>query len=382
MNTDELIALGNQSRENTQPEQALSYYAQAFALDRNNIHAFNNYGNVLRELGEPKGAIPFLQRAIQLDPTNSTAQFNLAVAYLLDGNYEQGLPQYETRWNFEHLAGTLPKHKQPQWTGQELKDKTILIVGEQGHGDNIQFVRFLKDLRKRGAKIILQVNRNLGPLIADNHLADQIIDLDYVPEGFDYWAPIMSLPRVLGITLDNLPHSQHYLQADAKKHQAWLKELGPKRKLRVGFCWTGRRDTWINRHKGMPQEVMLELIQRNPEYDWINLQVDATLEETKKLINAGVVEYQGNIDNFSDTAALASTCDVIIGVDTAVSHLSSALGRPTWIMLSNYALDWRWLLGRDSSPWYSTARLFRQPTVGDWASVTDKIHQYLSWFKV
>ena len=382
MTANEFVALGNQSRENNQPEQALSYYAQAFAVDRANIHAFNNYGNVLRELGDPKGAMPFLQRAIQLEPTNATAQFNLAVAYLLDGNYELGWPQYETRWNFEHLAGTLPKYTQPQWSGQDLKDKTILVIGEQGHGDNIQFVRFLKNLRAHGARIILQVNSNVAPLLTDNQLADQVVDLDTVPVGFDYWAPIMSLPRVLNTTLDNLPHSQHYLQANANKYQAWLTELGPKRKLRVGFCWTGRRDTWINRHKGMPQQVMLDLIQRNPSYDWINLQVDATAEETEKLIAAGVVKYRGALNNFADTAALVATCDVVIGVDTAVSHLSAALGRPTWIMLSNYALDWRWLLGRDSSPWYSTARLFRQPAQGNWQPVMDRIHQYLSWFKI
>ena len=382
MTADELVALGNASRENDDPEQALAYYAQAFVQDRNNSHAFNNYGNVLRECGDPAGAVPFLQRSITLNPDNPTAQFNLAVAYLLQGNCALGWPQYEHRWNFEHLAGTLPKFVQPQWKGQDLKDKTILVLGEQGHGDNIQFVRFLWNLHQQGAKIVLQVNNNLAALLSGSPIIDSIVDVDQTPKEFDYWIPIMSLPGVLNVTLENLAQMQSYLNADEGVYRAWLQHLGPKHRLRVGFCWSGRRDTWINRYKGMKLDDMLALIQRNPDYDWINLQLDASPEETQRLIDAGVVEYSLPMSTFADTAALVSTLDVVITVDTAVAHLSAALGRPTWIMLGSQAVDWRWLLGRDSTPWYLTARLFRQPVRGDWASVTNRIHQYLGWFKI
>jgi ADP-heptose:LPS heptosyltransferase len=132
----------------------------------------------------------------------------------------------------------------------------------------------------------------------------------------------------------------------------------------------------------MKLDYMLDLVKKNPTYDWIKLQLDATEEETQQLIDAGVVEYSLPIASFADTAALISTLDVVITVDTAVAHLSAALGRPTWIMLGSQAVDWRWLLGKDSCPWYLTARLFRQPRRGDWASVTDKVHQYLGWFKI
>jgi hypothetical protein len=383
MTADQLVVLGNTSRENDDPEQALAYYAQAFVQDRLNSHAWNNYGNVLRECGDPAGAVPFLQRSITLNPANATtAQFNLAVAYLLQGNYAQGWAQYEHRWNFEHLAGTLPTFSQPQWNGEDLTDKTILVLGEQGHGDNIQFIRFIWNLHKLGARIVLQINRNLAPLFSDSPVLDQIVDVDQTPESFDYWIPIMSLPRVLGVTLENLAQMQSYLIADEGRYRAWLKHLGPKHQLRVGFCWSGRRDTWVNRYKGMDLDHMLALIQRNPNYDWINLQMDATEEETQRLVAAGVVQYNLPVVTFADTAALVSTLDVVISVDTAMAHLGAALGRPTWIMLGAQAVDWRWLLDRDSSPWYLTAQLFRQPGRGDWASVTDKIHQYLSWFKI
>jgi ADP-heptose:LPS heptosyltransferase len=132
----------------------------------------------------------------------------------------------------------------------------------------------------------------------------------------------------------------------------------------------------------MPFEVMLTLIQRNPTYEWVNLQCDCTKEEEAQLTAEGVLAYPGAIQSFADTAALMMHMDVILSVDTAVAHLAGALGRPVWIMLNQYGLDWRWLLDRDSSPWYSTARLFRQPVQDDWASVTDKVHKYLSWYKI
>ena len=382
METELLVAHGNQCREDNNPEGALAYYAQALTQDRWHAGAFCNYGNVLREAGDPEGAIPFLQRAIQLDPANITAQFNLAVAYLLSGDYARGWPQYETRWQYEHLNGLLPNWSQPRWTGQDLTGKTILVLAEQGHGDNIQFIRFVGDLTARGGRVIVQVNASLIPLF---RCITQISELfgpgDPVP-AFDYWTPVMSIPGIIGTTLENLSHVQQYLTADAGLIKTWAERLGPKKRLRVGFCWSGRRDTWINRHKGMPFEVMLELIQRNPTYEWINLQCDCTAEEEAQLVANGVTAYPGSIRNFADSAALIHHLDVVLSVDTAVAHLAGALGRPVWVMLSQFALDWRWLLDRDSSPWYTTARLFRQPAMADWASVTERIHKFLGFFKI
>jgi len=382
MNTELLIAHGNQCREENNPEAALAYYAQAFIQDRYSSGAFCNYGNVLRECGDPDGAIPFLQRSIQLDPNNITSQFNLAVAYLLKGDYTHGWPQYEWRWRYEHLNGLLPNLVQPRWTGQDLKNKTIIVLAEQGHGDNIQFIRFVKDLNERGGRVIVQVNDNLIPLFQTIPGISKLHSPAEAVSEFDYWTPIMSIPGVIGTTLENLDRAQFYLKADERLIKSWLEKLGPKKRLRVGFCWSGSRDTWINRHKAMPFETMLSLIKRNPNYEWINLQCDCTAEEEATLISAGVSAYPGSIGNFADSAALLHHLDVVLGVDTAVSHLAGALGRPVWVMLNQFGQDWRWLLNRDSSPWYSTARLFRQPTMGDWTSVTERIHQYLTWFKI
>jgi hypothetical protein len=369
-------------RAQQEPEQALACYAQAFTADPDSAAAFNNYGNVMRELGHPARAIPFLQHAAVLDPQNITTRFNLAVTYLLKGDYAQGWPAYEARWDYEHLAGTEPKFGQARWHGEELSGRTILVVGEQGHGDNIQFVRFLWNLHAQGARVKLQVTDGLVPRLSLGGIISQVgLYTDDMGE-FDYWVPIMSIPGILGITLDTLPRVQSYLNADPAAVRAWQQRLGPKNRMRVGFCWSGRTDSWLNQHKAVPFETMLDLIKSTPEYEWINLQVDASDEQEAELSAAGVTRYPGSVHSFADTAALIQNLDVVVGVDTAVSHLACALGRPTWIMLNAYATDWRWLTDRDSSPWYSGARLFRQPSRGDWASVTKKVAQYLSWFKV
>jgi hypothetical protein len=382
MNSNELIEQGNQLRAEQEPEQALACYAQAFVADPDCAAAFNNYGNVMRELGHPARAIPFLQHAAVLDPRNITTRFNLAVTYLLKGDYAQGWPAYEARWDYEHLAGTEPKFSQPRWHGEALAGKTILVVGEQGHGDNIQFVRFLWNLHAQGARVKLQVTDGLVPLLSLGGIIHQVGRYTDDMGEFDYWVPIMSIPGILGITLDTLPRVQSYLNADPAAVRQWQQRLGPKTRMRVGFCWSGRPDSWLNQHKAVPFETMLDLIKSTPEYEWINLQVDASDEQEAELAQAGVTRYPGSVHSFADTAALMQNLDVVVGVDTAVSHLAAALGRPVWIMLNAYATDWRWLTDRDSSPWYSTARLFRQPRRGDWATVTKKVAQYLSWFKV
>ena len=382
MNTEQLIEAGNACREANDPEGALKNYAQALTQDRMSASAFNNYGNVLREIGEPAAGIPFLERAIQLAPGAVTPNFNLAVARLLMGDYAQGWPQYEHRWNYEHLAGTLPTHGQPRWTGQELKDKTILVVQEQGLGDVIQFSRFLFHVHGLGARILLQVNDNLAPLFAGSPVIHEIIDVTHAPTEFDYWTPIMSMAGVIGVTLQNLPHQLQYLAARTDLARVWQDRLGFKKRLRVGVCWSGRPDSWINRHKGMPFEIMLDLIKRNPGYEWINLQVECSDEQAQTLTQNGVQHFSGLVNNFADSAALIHHLDVVIAVDTAVAHLAGALGRPVWIPLNWYGTDWRWGLGQDSTAWYPSARLFRQPALGDWATVVDRIHQYLSWFKV
>ncbi len=382
METEFLIAQGNQHRSDRQYQEALKCYALAFVQDPESAAAWNNYGNVTRELGYPARSLPFLQHAIALNPENITAHFNLAVAYLLMGDYTRGWPAYEARWNYEHLAGTEPQHVQPRWRGEPLQGKTIMVVGEQGHGDNIQFVRFLWNLHIMGAKIKLQVTDGLIPLLNRSSIAEQVGRYTDDMGEFDYWVPIMSIPGILGVTLENMARPVSYLNADPALVYQWQQTLGPKTRMRVGLCWSGRRDSWLNQHKAMPFNDVVKLIESNPQYEWVNLQCDIEAEEETKLKELGVKMFPGCIFSFAETAALIMNMDVVVSVDTSVAHLAGSLGRPLWLMLNKYSTDWRWLVDRDSSPWYSTARLFRQDNYDNWDNVITKITQFLSWFKV
>lgn len=382
MDIEHLITQGNAYRESNQPQEALRCYSQAFAEDFNNTSAWNNYGNVIREMGYPERAVPFLQQCLAIDPNHRTAQFNLSVAYLLMGDYERGWPAYESRWRFEHLDGTLPQFKQPRWTGQDLTNKRIMVIGEQGLGDTVQFARYVSALKGQGAHVILSVPAQMTQLFGPGHTIDHTVAFGEPLPEFDYWAPMMSLPGVLQERLPNILAPLHYISSDSTRSAAWREKFGRKLRLRVGIAWSGRRDTWINRHKSVPFEHVESLIARNPQYQWVNLQIDATDDESKRLSALGVDLFPGAISSMSDTAALIDQMDVVIGVDSLISHLAGAMARPAWIMLNQYAVDWRWLLNRNDSPWYPTARLFRQPTMGDWSTVMDRLHQHLELFKI
>jgi hypothetical protein len=385
MNTNDLIASGNLAREQHNPEQAIALYAQAFVQDPNHSGAFNNYGNVLREMGHTQRAIPFLETARLLDPASVTAEFNLAVAHLMLGNYEQGWKLYESRWRYEHLSGTKPQLPSPEWSGEDLRDKTILVIGEQGLGDQIQFLRFCGNLQDRGAKIRLHVSPGIKPLLINTPPAilEVTCNTEDVIGPFDYWVAMMSLPRLLNMRLENVQHYLQYVQPDPERVKVWSERLGiSKHRMRIGVAWSGRKDSWINQHKSMPAATMAELVRKFPEHQWVSLQVDASDEDIAVVKAAGVECYPGTITDFADTAALMHHLDLVISVDTAAAHLAGAMGRPVWIPLNSYGPCWRWMQNRDDSPWYTTARLFRQEKYGDWSAPVARIAKFLGFFKI
>lgn len=381
MDTNNLIDLGNTYREQRNPSKALECYAQVFVSDPDNQAAWNNYGNVMREIGRPDRAVPFLEHCLRLNPAHPTANFNLAVCHLLMGNYKKGWDLYESRWNYEHLQGQLPNLPN-RWQGESLKDKTILVLGEQGLGDSIQFGRFMQTLSDAGARVILQVPSALVPVFGEGDVITKTIDFDTVPPKHDYWTPIMSVPGILGIDLPSLNSPVGYLEANKPDIKLWRDQLGIKNKIRVGICWSGRRDSWINQHKSVPFELIKQMIRETPNYEWINLQADASEDEIADLRELGVRIFPEIIPQLNATAALIANIDVVVTVDTAVAHLSGAMGRPTWIMLNHYAVDWRWLLDRNDSPWYPTAKLFRQPSMDQWQPVLEKIQKFLKVFTI
>jgi hypothetical protein len=217
----QLIEEGNRLRSENRPDQALKCYMLAMCHDPNSAAAFNNYGNVMRECGQPKRGIPFLQYAAEIDPNNITAQFNLAVSYLIQGDYARGWPAYEARWQYEHLAGSVC-HSMLNLVGLDRIERQDHIGSrEQGHGDNIQFCRFLFNLHAAGAQVLFQTTDGLIPLLGTSICYFWVGTYTDQPPEFDYWIPIMSIPGVLGVTLENLPNPYSIStaqEADAKLH--------------------------------------------------------------------------------------------------------------------------------------------------------------------
>ena len=238
----------------------------------------------------------------------------------------------------------------------------------------------MEPLQALGARITLQVPTALISLF---QIAGGVTSgFDQPVPDFDVWCPMMSLPAVMKTTVATIPRSLSYITPAAAAVSDWQDRLGPRTRLRVGVSWSGRRDTWINQHKSVPFELIAEMIRRNPQYQWVNLQVDADEQQSRILAESGVSVYPGTIHCMADTAALIACLDVVISVDSAVSHLAAAQGRPTWIMLNQFAVDWRWFVDRGDSPWYPTAKLFRQSCQGDWITVLDRIQRFLPTFTI
>lgn len=380
---ESLVCRGNCYRALNQYQLSLADYGQSFIENLENAGAYCNYGNTLRELGKPNLAIPFLQVAQKLDPTNITAKFNEAVAHLLAGDLLQGWELYESRWEYEHQKGLKPSINRPELTKEifnsEIQGKTILLYSEQGFGDTIQFCRYIPSLQAMGAKILLVTRPDLLPLFNDCQDFQVRDSFENLPNA-DYHCALLSLPRIFGTTLETIPAPIKYLDATEKDVAAWKKLLGPKTKMRVGITWSGNRTTWINRYKSMQVENLEPLL--SEDYQFINLQHDATNQELEFLKEHNVLDFTRDIKNFDHTASLIANLDLVITVDTAVAHLSGALGIPTWIMLNAYGTDWRWLLDRKDNPWYPTARLFRQPSPNDWSTVVNDVQQHLKLFKI
>jgi hypothetical protein len=229
---------------------------------------------------------------------------------------------------------------------------------------------------------MLQANSNLLPLFTNSTVIQTLVPDHETPEDFDFWIPMMSLPRVLGVTLANLPRTNGYLNARQDLSRQWLQRLGPKTRLRAALAWRGRPDSWLNQHKGVPFDLILELIQSHGHIEWHCLQMDATPAEHSVLTDLGVRQWNSDITSWSDTAALLTHTDVVISADTALAHLGGSLGRPTWIMLNRYAQDWRWLRDRSDSPWYNSVRLFRQPDLDQWDPVIRDVRRWLDLFKI
>jgi len=257
------------------------------------------------------------------------------------------------------------------WDGQEsLRGKSILLHAEQGLGDTIQFARYVASIERLGASVILEAQKPLVRLLTSLQATSTVIvQGNRLPE-FDFHCPLMSLPLAVGTTLNTIPAENPYLYADPENRKAWQKRLGPKPKPRVGLIWSGAVGHANDKNRSIPLEMLATLLKLDCEYH--SIQKGLREGDAECLAKSGIISHDGGLQDFLDTASLVMEMDVIISVDTSVAHLAGALGKRVWVMLP-FVPDWRWMIEREDSPWYPSARLFRQPAIGDWQSVIERV---------
>lgn len=361
--------LGNALRQLGRFDEALEHHKKAIELDKGFADGHYNYGLLRFDQGHPEEALECYKRALALDPANTKIYWDRALALLLTGDLVPGFREYEWRWSQTALK---PRgYSRPQWDGGDLEGKTLLIHSEQGFGDFIQFARFLPEAAARsGARLMVECPRDLVRLVAAMECVHGVIPKgDGLPE-FDAWIPIMSLPRVLGTTWESLPAETPYL--DAPPDAGF--PLGPndEKSLRVAIAWAGKPSHKNDRMRSIPFQTFMTLSEI-PGVALYGFQKGERARDVTRFACMGLVQdLSGALDDFADTAALVRQMDLVVSVDTALVHLAGALGVSAWVLLP-VNRDWRWLLGREDTPWYPSVRLFRQEDPLGWEPVMRRI---------
>jgi Tfp pilus assembly protein PilF len=353
--------------------QTLESYALAIRSYDEAIKLCPSYVPAYYSMQLPIDAIFSYDQALNFSPNNSEAKFNKSLALLMIGDFIRGWELYE--WRFKGGAKELREYQfsNKLWDGiQTLENKIILVRGEQGLGDIIQFCRYAKILCEMGAKVILEVPKTLVKLL-DSLRGPWAVIADNGPSPqYDYEVPLMSLPHHLKTTALNIPSSDQYLCASKERVEYWGSRLKENNKPRIGIVWNSFSNYKNDAARSIPLDVFLNIY--IPEkFDYICLQKCIKKEDADKLRPyPEILFFGGSLDTMEDTAGLIQNLDLVISIDTSVAHLSAALGKPTWI-LNRYAGCWRWQLGRADSPWYKAVKLYGQPSPGDWVTPLDCI---------
>jgi Flp pilus assembly protein TadD len=368
-----LFRLGNTLQLVGKLDEAIAAYQEILEIDPESPDAEFNTGNVRRLQGRLGEAREHYLKALQFDPGNFDARWNLGLLDLLEGNYPAGWLNYEAR--HQRTTPNLRRFTQPQWKGEPLNGERILLHAEQGLGDTIQFLRYVPMVNAAGGRVVLDVPAEVRRLAAAmEDVAAVIATGEAIPE-FDWQCPLLSLPLAFGTTLDTIPNDVPYLVVPNEPQEAAAKRAWTEHGLRVGLVWAATTRQFEDSDRSIPLSLF-ESVLSSPNTNFFSLQLGSPARELDGQ-RIPITDLRDAIHDFADTAALISHLDLVITVDTSVAHVAGALGKPTWVLLP-FSSDWRWLVNRDDSPWYPTARLFRQPSPRDWRSVLEQVHAELA----
>ena len=375
-------SLGLTLRELDRIDEAVACFEQARTLRPGYADAHANLGAMLRQLNRHREGLASLDLAVSLAPDHADAHWSRAVTRLALGDLRNGWEEYE--WRRRAALLSRPREfAQPLWLGQEtLAGRTILLHSEQGLGDTLQFVRYAPLVAQAGARVLLLAQPSLTRLLSRMEGVSSVHARDGSLPSFDCQCPLMSLPHAFGTELATVPAAIPYLRADEVAATRWREQLSGSAP-RVGLVWAGGAQEGIPRAESIDRRRSMTLVQFAPLADaagvrFVSLQKGPSAQQSRVPPSGmDLVDPTAELADFADTAALVAALDLVITVDTSVAHLAGAMGKPVWI-LSRFDGCWRWLLERDDSPWYPTARLFRQPAAGDWDSVIARVARALS----
>jgi tetratricopeptide (TPR) repeat protein len=368
-------------------DEAVASYRQALRVDPGYVNARNNLGIELTRLARYDEALAELDEALRLDPEKAASHANRAVLLLRLGRFAEGFAEYEWRWRTQPPKSPPRDFVQPAWNGEDVRAATLMLHAEQGFGDTLQFCRYAPLVARRCAKTYLEVPRSLLRLLRQSFAAE---NLEVIPRladfpatqalpRTDYHCPLLSLPRVLGATINDVPAEIPYLTADPGVAAAWSQRLSELPGRKVGLVWAGLPQYADDAHRSLPL-ARLAPLGGVVGVTFISLQTGAAAVQASA-VPPGMTLHDASqgLRDFADTAALVAALDLIISVDTAAAHLAGALGKPVWL-LNRFDTDWRWMVDRADSPWYPTMRIFRQPQRGDWNSVVAHVRAELARF--
>ena len=357
-------------------EESVSMYRAALAKDSKSALCWTNLGWVLSQLGRLDEAVGKFRKAILLSPEYAEAHMCLAATLLRMGHFSEGWAEYDWRWKSSANQFVRSARNQPEWRGEPLNGRTLLVESEQGLGDILQFVRYIELLRHNGERVLFRCPKSLRPLlITCSSFGDCIIDSEELPSHFDCFVPLLSLPRIFGTTIENVPASVPYLQVPMSRMENWRERLGKGKSFRVGIVWQGSASYRDDNQRSFHLSKFGPLAYF-PGVELIALQKGKGTEQLSDIsfpVRTLGAAFDGE-GPFLDTAAVMKSLDLVIAPNTSIAHLAGALNVPVWVVLSGVASDWRWIANREDSPWYPSMRLFRQKTGGDWDEVFNRVY--------
>jgi tetratricopeptide (TPR) repeat protein len=358
-------------------EEGLQWFDKALALQPNSLPILFNKAFAVTDVHRFEEAFEIYGRIEALDPDNAGSAFHRSHLQLLNGDFETGWSAREARWRVSGLPIIYPNFSQPVWLGSEdIEGKTLLIYSDEGLGDAIQFARYVPMAAARGARVVLVVPDALYPLLSGlPGIQECRRHSSGFPTAFDAYCPLLSLPLAFDTRLETIPPAAYLPPLAPDRVRAWEDRLGLHDRLRVGLVWSGNPRHPNDHDRSMTLRSMARLFDVGATF--VSLQKDPRPDDKAALAQRKeIVDLTADLGDLAETAALISCLDLVITVDTSVAHLAATLGCPTWLLLP-YLPDWRWLLGRDTSPWYPSMQLFRQTKRRDYGEVLDQVRNEL-----